>query len=110
MTTKATVLGLYFFLRMCRLVFHHLQMILLSHARSLLEKIFKPGYHYKRAGVLFSGLIQESVQQFSVGQPNPITTSGKKLMHTVDEVCCHGGTQPTPMLRRAGRCKLWDEI
>ncbi len=60
--------------------------ILLSYARDLLQSIYKPGQHYKRAGVLFSGLIDEKEQQLSIGQPAVLGKSSRKLMHTIDHL------------------------
>ena len=49
------------------------------------EKIFKPGYKYKKAGVLLTGLIPEDENQINMFW-NPYTTQKQKLMECLDSI------------------------
>jgi|APLak6261670063_1056076.scaffolds.fasta_scaffold01141_2 DNA polymerase V len=52
-----------------------------------LERIFRPGYAYQRAGVLLPDLVPAGVEQFSLFDDNPVETHrSERLMEAIDEI------------------------
>jgi len=64
---------------------------LVKYAISGLEKIFKDGYEYKKAGVILQDIIPENTCQLNIfSQPNP---KHKILMETIDNINSNFGQQ-----------------
>jgi len=55
-------------------------------ALSGLARIFKPGYHYQRAGVLMPDLIPAGMQQLSLFSDEPSSDKSGPLMTTIDAI------------------------
>ena len=58
---------------------------LIRHAHRILEELYRPGFRYKRTGVLFTEIIPEDQAQLNLFKP---PSSGKQdtLMRTVDRI------------------------
>ena len=51
----------------------------------MLERIFRPGFRYKKVGVLLSAIEPAAKAQLSL-LPDPVGPQGRKLMATLDAV------------------------
>ena len=58
---------------------------IIQQARSCLEKIFKPGQDYKKAGIMLLNLVPEDVMQLDIMTAQDVMKSDK-LMATVDRI------------------------
>jgi DNA polymerase V len=78
---------------------------MISHCRSALEKIYKEGYTYKRAGVIVSDLIQEtSVQRDLFDTKDRVKQS--RLSQTLDEIAKKNGPDKIKVAAQ-GDGKAW---
>jgi DNA polymerase V len=59
---------------------------LVSQALALLERIYKPGFAYVRAGVVFSDLVSEKSVQLSLFESPEDVAKERELMKTVDAI------------------------
>lgn len=61
--------------------------VLIRYALAGLERIFRPGYQYQRAGVLLPDLIPNGVQQISLFQDNAdLSLKSERLMAVLDAI------------------------
>ncbi len=67
--------------------------LLIRYALQALERIFQPGYHYQKCGVIVSGLVPENAHQLSLFEPGTLghtsggqtpAEKGLQLMQVVD--------------------------
>lgn len=77
--------------------------ILIKQALQCLRKIYKPGYEYKKAGVMLTEIIPDSWQQ---GNLFTEETSGKELMKVLDAINAKWG-HSTVQYASAGFKKNW---
>lgn len=59
---------------------------ILNAAHKALESIFKFGYQYKKAGIIFSNLIPQGHVQLTIGSEIPDFSKNNKLMKTFDKI------------------------
>src|SRR5690554_1478356 len=57
---------------------------LAKYAKKGLDLIFKPGYHYKKSGVIVSGIAPESEKQFNMFEDEPV--QHRKVMKVIDKL------------------------
>ena len=57
---------------------------LAKYAKKGLDLIFKPGYHYKKSGVIVSGIAPESEKQFNMFEDEPV--QHRKAMNVIDKL------------------------
>jgi DNA polymerase V len=55
-------------------------------ALQALEGIYKPGYLYKKAGVMLTGIVPESQAQISLSHSERLKQKSDKIMHGIDEI------------------------
>jgi DNA polymerase V len=70
-------------------------------ARDLLRSIYRPGYRYKKAGIMLAGLVPEA--EFQPGLFDPTTSKGRRLDidKIVDEINLRFGDARSPVITRA---------
>ncbi len=97
---------------------------LLSVARRVLEGIYRPGYRYKKAGVMYMGIVPLGDIQLGLFDPPRDTGRARRLMETVDGInrvmgsgavyfAAQGVTRPWSMRREFLSPRYtthWDEI
>ena len=59
---------------------------LIFHACRFLSKIYRPGYRYKKAGVIFCGLIPQQATQLDLFERTEKIENKDKLMGAVDKI------------------------
>lgn len=80
-------------------------MVALAHA--CLEKIFKDGYSYKKAGIMITGIEAEAEKQLTLFAPSPgVEEKQKKLMQALDGVNSKWGRN-TVTIAAAGLGRPW---
>ena len=78
---------------------------LTAEAEQLLHALWRPGYRYKKAGVMFTDLVKaEAVQAGLFDQPD--TPETRRLMKVIDGLNGRYG-QDTVTFARAGRTRTW---
>lgn len=80
---------------------------LLKIAIRCLERIFKPGFQYKKAGVMLADIIPEQCNQQSLF--GPVQREKHELMRAVDEINGKWGRQ-TLQVATAGFVKSWQMV
>lgn len=79
---------------------------LIHHALSALDRIFKPGYNYKKTGIIAMDLVPDSqVQENLFGSTNH--DREKKLMQALDGITRHFGGKPVLRFAVQGGDKKW---
>lgn len=61
-----------------------------KYAKKRLDTIFKAGYHYKKAGVIASGICPENEKQFNIFEDEPF--NHRKVMSVIDKLNFKYGT------------------
>jgi DNA polymerase V len=79
---------------------------LIYYAHQNLKKIFKSGYRYKKAGVMFSGILPEDKIQPNLFRPSYSSDRRKILMRTVDRINTKWGRN-TIQFAAAGIKRAW---
>jgi len=74
-------------------------------ARAALREAFLQGYHYKRAGVILTGIIPEGLVQLSLFDDWEKRSKHQKLMNTVDKINTENG-RDTAYLASQGMLKM----
>jgi DNA polymerase V len=74
-------------------------------ARTALREAFLQGYHYKRAGVILSGIVPEGLVQLSLFDDWKKRSKHQKLMNTVDKINTENG-RDTTYLASQGTLKM----
>jgi DNA polymerase V len=80
---------------------------LITAAKKLASRIYRPGHHYKRAGVLLTNLQQESMSQEYLFNETYHNSRGQRLMKIVDgynRTANHGKI----FMAAEGVDQLWD--
>lgn len=80
---------------------------LLKAALHCLESIFKPGYQYKKAGVMLVEIVPAHCQQINLF--DLVSTENPELMQAVDRINQKWGSQ-TVQLAAAGLAKTWKMV
>lgn len=80
---------------------------LLKAALQCLDGIYKPGYQYKKAGVMLTEIVSAGHQQINLF--GPVTTENPELMQAVDRINQKWGRQ-TVQLAAAGLTKSWKMV
>ncbi|MBL7685496.1 MAG: Y-family DNA polymerase [Deltaproteobacteria bacterium] len=80
--------------------------ILIKTALSLLEKIYKKGYRYKKAGVFLTGLVPKSQKQFSLLESHVKNERDDRLMNLMDQLNHRFGNE-TLQIAANGLNKSW---
>jgi DNA polymerase V len=75
------------------------------YAIQLLKKIYKPGFKYKKAGIMLSGIVPENEVQLNLFSPKPSVKS-HHLMEAVDAINTRWGRH-TMQLASSGVRKKW---
>lgn len=70
-----------------------------KYAKKGLDIIFKPGFHYKKAGVIVSGIAPENEKQFNLFKEEPF--KHREIMHTIDKLNSKYGTQKLKLASQA---------
>jgi len=97
---------------------------LIGYAHKSLEKIFRKGYQYKRAGVMLTGIVPENQIQYNLFEPKPLNRRRETLTKVIDKINLELGTDTIQYaaeginkpwrMRQAKRTKRfttkWDEI
>ncbi|MDQ7798487.1 MAG: Y-family DNA polymerase [Candidatus Edwardsbacteria bacterium] len=79
---------------------------LIKYAGRALEKIFKPGYNYKRAGVMLSGLVPDSQVQLDLESDQEKHRQKQAVMQAVDKINLSQGRN-TVFYAAQGVAKPW---
>lgn len=64
---------------------------LIRHAHMILERIFKPGYEYKRAGIMLGGIVPQDEVQLNLFTSYSNHRRNKALMETIDKINAQWG-------------------
>jgi DNA polymerase V len=76
-------------------------------ARQVLEQIFKPGYEYRKAGVMLFGIERESGRRLHLFEPSPRERArSKAVMETMDRINARWGAM-TLRVAAEGTGKRW---
>jgi DNA polymerase V len=79
---------------------------LIKYAGRALEKIFKPGYNYKRAGVMLSGLVPDNQIQLDLESDQGTHRQKQAIMQAVDKINLSQGRN-TVFYAAQGVAKPW---
>jgi len=79
---------------------------LIHYAHQNLEKLFKSGYRYKKAGIMLTGIVPQEKVQLSLLTPSYPHARGKILMETIDRINARWGSN-TVKYAAAGIQKPW---
>jgi len=80
--------------------------VLIQEASKILDKIYKPGYLYKKAGVILFNLMPETQVQLNLFRTFEEDKKSARLMHAVDKINDIGGRN-TILFAAAGLQKSW---
>lgn len=79
---------------------------LIHYALRLVERLFKPGYRYAKAGVILSGIAPEGQTQLNLFGPPPTSKRHDRVMEAVDTINQEWGRN-TVLFAAAGLAKEW---
>jgi DNA polymerase V len=79
---------------------------LIKHALSNLIKIYRPGYRYKKAGVMLTGIMPDNQAQLDLFTPFKYRANRKIIMGAMDEINNRWGSD-TVQFAAAGIGQLW---
>jgi len=79
---------------------------LIHYAHQNLEKMFKPGYRYKKAGIMLTGILSQQQVQLNLITPSYHPSREKILMKTIDQINARWGSD-TVKYAVAGIQRLW---
>ena len=74
-----------------------------------LEKIFKPDFRYKKAGVMFMGLVDRNHTQLNLFEERLVNTKDRTLMAAIDRINSRYGPDTIKLAAQGGR-KNWKMI
>jgi len=81
--------------------------VIVRAAQTALERIYRPGYVYKKAGVMLSGIESAATRQLSLFDPDaPTAAKGAALMRTLDTINARWGRN-TLVCAAAGLGRAW---
>lgn len=81
-------------------------MELVRYACRGIEKIFRPGYHYKKAGIFLTNIVDSDNIQLNLFDSYPYREKSQKLMRVLDQLNCRYGPQ-TLKVAAVGTKKEW---
>lgn len=79
---------------------------LIHYAHQNLGKMFKPGYRYKKAGIMLTGILSQQQVQLNLITPSYHPSREKILMKTIDQINARWGSD-TVKYAVAGIQRLW---
>lgn len=59
---------------------------LIRYAHLILERIYKPGYEYKKAGIMLGGIVPQDQVQLNLFTASSDYTQNKALMEAIDKI------------------------